>query len=316
MNRKKPGILKNYSRMEIKKFPYVALFLILPLINFCVFYVYVNLDSFRLAFTDNLTGEFTLEHFRIVFERFFGEQGYLRERLFRSMIVWIFSTFITFPVSILFSYAIFKKIPFANTIKVIFMLPVLLGTVIMAGIYKNMLGSTGPILSLLKAIGVHLPEVILNNGLFANSKTAYIMLLIYQFWLGMGTNIMLLSGAMARVPQDVLEAAKLDGVGFFREFAQIVMPLVYPTIVTMIILSMSSLLVADAGTFVFFAGSNPEGVATLGYEMTLLTYIIAQTGSKAYGYPAALGMVTSAVTIPITLLTRRWLEKHMEGLEY
>jgi len=221
MESKKPRILKNYTKMEIKKFPYVALFLVLPLINFCVFYIYVNLDSFRLAFTDNLTGEFTLEHFRIVFERFFGKQGYLRVRLFRSVIVWVFSTFITFPVSILFSYAIFKKIPFANTIKVIFMLPVLLGTVIMAGIYKNMLGSTGPILSLLKTIGVQLPEVLLNNGLFANSKTAFIMLLVYQFWLGMGTNIMLLSGAMARVPQEVLEAAKIDGVGFFRSLPKL-----------------------------------------------------------------------------------------------
>ena len=316
MESKKIRILKNYTHMEIKKFPYVALFLALPLIQFCVFYIYVNLDSFRLAFTDNLTGEFTLEHFAIVFERFFGKEGYLRVRLFRSVVVWVFSTFITFPVSILFSYAIFKKIPFANAIKVIFMVPVLLGTVIMAGIYKNMLGSTGPIISFLQVIGTQLPEVILKNGLFANDKTAFIMLLVYQFWLGMGTNIMLLSGAMARVPQEVLEAAKIDGVGFFREFAQIVMPLVYPTIVTMLILSMSSLLVADAGTFTFFAGSNPEGVATLGYEMTLLTYIISQTGSKAYGYPAALGMVTSAVTIPITLLTRRWLEKHMEGLEY
>lgn len=316
MDRKKSRILKNYSKMEIKKFPYVAMFLALPLINFFVFYIYVNLDSFRLAFTDNLTGAFTLEHFAIVFERFFGKEGYLRVRLLRSVIVWVFSTFLTFPVSILFSYAIFKKIPFANVIKVIFMLPVLLGTVVMAGIYKNLLGSTGPIVSLLKVIGIQLPEVLLNNGLFADPQTAFIMLLVYQFWLGMGTNIMLLSGAMARVPQEVLEAAKMDGVGFFREFAQIVMPLVYPTIVTMLILSMSSLLVADSGTFTFFAGSNPEGVATLGYEMKLLTYIIAQTGSKAYGYPAALGMVTSAVTIPITLLTRRWLEKHMEGLEY
>lgn len=314
--KKKRGILKNYSRMEIRKFPYIALFLALPLINFCLFYIYVNLDSFRIAFLDNVTGEFTWAHFQVVFERFFNEEGYLRVRMLRSMGTWLFGTFITFPVSIIYSFAIYKKIPFANVLKVLFMVPVLLGGVIMVGIYKNFMGTTGPIVSMLNSLNVELPEMVMKNGLFADPKIAFIMLLLYQFWLGMGTNILLLTGAMARIPQEVLEAAKLDGVGFFREMVQIILPLIYPTLVTMVILSMSGFFISDAGTFTFFGGSNPEGVATLGYEMSLLTYIIAQTGSKAYGYPAALGMAVSAITIPLTLVTRKWLEKYMEGLEY
>lgn len=309
-------LLKNYSMMEIRKFPYIALFLALPLVNFCVFYIYVNIDSFRLAFTDNVTNAFTLDHFKTVFERFFDSEGYLRERLFRSMLTWIFSTFITFPVSILYSFAIFKKIPFANAFKVIFMIPTFLGGVVMIGLFKNLVGATGPIVSLLQTIGISLPETILKNGFLAESSIAYGTLLFYTFWMGMATNILLLSGAMARIPQDIFEAAKLDGVGFFREFAQIVMPLIYPTLITMIVMSMSSLLIADPNTFTFYGASNPEGVATIGYEITLLTYLLAENGGTAYGYPAAIGLVLSAITIPITLLTRKWLEKHLEAEEY
>ena len=316
MNFIRKRLLKNYSIMEIRKFPYIALFLALPIINFCLFYIYVNVDSFRLAFTNDTTRVFSLEHFRTVFERFFDSDGYLRERLWRSMLTWIFNTAITFPVSILYSYAIFKKIPFANAFKVIFMVPTLLGGVVMVGLFKNLIGATGPVVGLLQTIGVSLPGSILKNGFLAEPSIAYGTLLFHMFWLGMATNILLLSGAMARIPQDIFEAAKLDGVGFFREFAQIVMPLIYPTLVTMIVMSMSSILIADPATFTFYAASNPEGVATLGYEITLLTYLLAETGGNGYGYPAALGLVISAITIPITLLTRKWLEKHLEAHEY
>ena len=309
-------LLKNYSIMEIRKFPYIALFLALPIINFCLFYIYVNVDSFRLAFTNDTTRALSLEHFQTVFERFFSSDGYLRERLGRSVLTWVFSTFVTFPVSILYSYAIFKKIPLANAFKVIFMIPTLLGGVVMVGLFKNLIGATGPVVGILQTIGVSLPESVLKNGFLADPSIAYGTLLFHMFWLGMATNILLLSGAMARIPQDIFEAAKLDGVGFFREFAQIVMPLIYPTLVTMIVMSMSSLLIADPATFTFYAASNPEGVATLGYEITLLTYLLAETGGNGYGYPAALGLVISAITIPITLLTRKWLEKHLEAHEY
>lgn len=308
-------LLKNYSTMEIRRFPFIALLLAIPLLNFLLFYVYVNLDSWRLAFSNDATGAFSLEHFQTVFQRFF-QDGYLLERLGRSVLTWCFSTFITFPVSILYSFAIFKKIPFANTIKVIFMIPTMLGGVIMIGLFKNLIGASGPVVSLLQTIGVHLPESVLRNGFLAESSIAYGTLLFHMFWVGMATNILLLSGAMARIPKDIFEAAKLDGVGFFREFVQIVLPLIYPTLVTMTIMSMSSLLIADPSTFTFYAASNPEGVATLGYEISLLTYILAQTGGNGYGYPAALGIVITAITLPIALLTRKWLEKHLEAVEY
>ncbi len=309
-------LFKNYTMLEVRRFPYIALFLALPLINFCLFYLYVNFDSFRLAFTHEITGAFTLDNFKTVYERFFGADGYLRERLFRSMLVWILSTCITFPVSILYSYAIFKKIPLANTFKVIFMIPSLIGTIVMVMLFKNLVGATGPVVEFLKTLGVALPDSIMKNGFFADQTSQFWTLMFYQFWLGMAGNILLLTGAMARIPQDIFEAAKLDGVGFFREFAQIVMPLIAPTLVTLMVMSMSSLFIADPATFTFFGESNPEGVATLGYELNLLTYMLAQGKRSGYGYPAALGLAVTAITVPVALLTRKFLEKRMEAHEY
>lgn len=316
MKSMKDKLLKNYTRIERRKFPYIALFLALPLINFALFYVYVNFDSFRLAFSHDITRAFTLDNFETVFTRFFDDAGYLRERILRSLTIWLLSTCITFPISILYSYAIFKKIPLANTFKVIFMIPSLLGGIIMVSLFKNLIGATGPVMELLKTIGVSLPASIMKNGFLADPQISFWVLMFYQFWLGMAANVLLLTGAMARIPQDVFEAAKLDGVGFFREFTQLVLPLIGPTITTMLVMSIPTLFTADYATFTFYGASNPQGVATMGYEIQMITYLLAQGKISGYGYPAALGLTITAITVPIAMLTRKFLEKRMEAHEY
>ena len=61
-----------------------------------------------------------------------------------------------------------------------------------------------------------------------------------------------LTGALVRIPSEVLEAGKLDGVGFFREFWQVTIPLIYPTLNTLMIFSMAGIFTAD----VHYAGPH------------------------------------------------------------
>ena len=46
----------------------------------------------------------------------------------------------------------------------------------------------------------------------------------------MGSNVIVLSGAMLRIPEEIGESARLDGIGFWREAWSIVVPLVMPTV--------------------------------------------------------------------------------------
>ena len=52
--------------MEKKNFKFVALLLIFPVLQFLVFYVYINFSSFVLAFTDRF-GNFDLKYMEIIF---------------------------------------------------------------------------------------------------------------------------------------------------------------------------------------------------------------------------------------------------------
>ena len=63
------GFLSGYSKIEKKRLPFVVLLLAFPILQFLVFYVYINIDSFILAFT-NRRGEFNTHYLETMINRF------------------------------------------------------------------------------------------------------------------------------------------------------------------------------------------------------------------------------------------------------
>ena len=68
-----------------------------------------------------------------------------------------------------------------------------------------------------------------------------------------------------------------------------------------------------------YSNSTGEpGMATMGYYITYLVYKISLAGGSElpYGYPAALGLTITMVTVPIALVGKWLLEKVTEPVEY
>ena len=307
-------LLKGYSKRERKKSIFAYLILLFPVVQFAIFYVYVNLNSFVLAFQNNETGEFTFKNFMWVFDGFFSEYGMLRTELLRSIITWSIGMFVTFPMSVLFSYALYKRIPAYGVFRVLLYLPGMIGSVVIIMLYSLLVANNGPVVSTLLKLGFELPRELVRDGLLNYGGTAFGTILFYSVWTGVGGNTVVLTGALIRIPDEVFEAAKLDGVSFFREFWNIAIPMIYPTLNTLMIFSLAGIFTADAGTFLF--RQDGTGVSTIGYRIFYIVYQISQVGSTAYGEPAALGMVMSVITIPFVLVFRHLLEKHLEAVGY
>ena len=60
------------KRNKVKRIVFIVSFLIMPCMNFLLFYVYVNLDSFAMAFQRTVQGELVVgfENFRLFFQEF------------------------------------------------------------------------------------------------------------------------------------------------------------------------------------------------------------------------------------------------------
>ena len=123
---------------------------------------------------------------------------------------------------------------------------------------------------------------------------------------------------MARVPDSVLEAAELDGCGPARELVQIILPLIWPTLSTMILLTFTSLL-SSGGPILLFAPTGQAETSTLSfwiYKQVYGTGEFGQTGGTGnYGLVSAAGLVFTVIWVPVILFVR-WLTEKIPVVEY
>ena len=310
--------MEKYSKRDKRNAAFAFALLAFPILQFLVFYLYINLSSITLSFQQE-NGQIGFDNFVKVWEGFSSlEDDGLLMSLFRSNITWLVGIVLTFPISVLFAYALFKKIPGEMAFRVIFFLPGILGSVVMTTMYRYIVAADGPLLSLLEAIGINLPRDIARDGLLGTSRSAFPTILFYGYWLGLGNNIIVLTGALTRIPKEIFESGKLDGVSFMREFFSLTIPLIWPTLSTLLIFQMSGILTADSGTFLLVGSGGQAGTSTIGFWLFDYLYRLseANAATRHFGYPAAVGLVLTVITIPIVLVARHFLEKGTDDMSY
>lgn len=113
--------------------------------------------------------------------------------------------------------------------------------------------------------------------------------MIIPAW-GMSLGFFLMSKFMVQVPDELLEAARIDGAGEFRTWWCVVMPIVRPAWLTLIILSFQSLWGDSGGRFIY-----KEALKTLPYALSQ----IAAGGLARAGVGAAAGLIM--IVIPIVV---------------
>jgi ABC-type sugar transport system permease subunit len=296
-------------------FCYAMIFL--PFLSFVVFWLSVNISSIMLGFQD-AQGNFTLEHFQAIFKNFQTPDRHglvITEMLGRSLIIWLLARIMFIP-SILSTYILFKKVPGHFVFRTIFMIPGILAGIVWTLVMKNIVGVGGPILVIAEKLGIDIPLEIKMKGLLGSNATAFITLNIIDCLPAFFAFSFVFSGAFARIPEDLFEVGKLEGIGFIREFIIISLPMVWGTVVISITGWFANIFLADNGAFLFTNGQY--NTSTMGYYMFILTKEISDlAGAETlYGYPSAIGFLITVITVPIVLITRHYLEKLFDDVAY
>lgn len=308
-----------YSKFEKREFPFIYLVIAFPVLQFAVFWFYVNLDSFSLAFKDPV-GDFTLDNFQQVWHGLTHADEYgtsLLTMMGRSFALWFISNGIVFPIALCTTYVLFRKVFGHYVFRIIYMLPSLIGGVVWVATMKQVLGNSGALIYILKSFGCHLSDAVINDGLLYDSATAFPTLCVMMFLFGIAGGNAVITGAYSRIPQELFEVGKLDGLGFWREFFSVCLPCVWPTVSTLLIFSLCNMFTGEGNVFLYTNGEGGYGMDTMGFYIQYLVYRLSLTSSDKlpYGYPAAIGMFLTAVTLPIVLIGRNILEKLVEAVE-
>ena len=286
--------------------------LAVPLANFIVYWILPNYQSIIMAFQTPLNDEFTLINFERFFTALADPDDGVRYDLINAFVLFFWGTFVALPLVIFMSYIIFKKIAGYKIFRVIFYLPSILGAAVTASLFRYMVHSGGPIETLLVNMGV---PIDVQLGLLGSGDTGFTMVIIYSLWTCVGSNMIMLSGAMNRVPTDIFESARIDGVGFWREFFQIVIPLIWPTITTMLVSSMTGIFTNYAATQLL-TPTTPRSQTIGWYIVRHTTAAGNSTSNEIYNYPAAVGLIFTCVGLPMVMGTKWLCERIARNVEY
>lgn len=282
---------------------FIASFLALPVLNFLVFYVYVNFDAFFMAFQRPITGagfgatEWSLENFETIIKLLSAsEGGELLGALLNTVLFYLAGMVIGLPVSVLMSYFIYKKIGGHKLFRFVTYLPNIITSSALVILFKNAIGPGGPLDALMTGLGGEYIDPLTKN------ETAIWVIIFYSVSFGFGTNLIVLNGAMNGINREMLEAASIDGAGWFQELVYIILPSVWPTVSTIVILSTAGFLGTTGPILAFTKGTN--GTMTLSYYIYQLVSGAGGTTQDVY-LASAIGVVMTIVSFPLALIVRK-----------
>ena len=305
MTVKKEG-KKRFQSREKKRLIFYSLIMFLPLLQFCIFYIYVNFNSFLMAFqkTDGLTYQTTFagfENFEKAWETLVA-RPYLVEN---SLVLFALVTVFGISLALIFSFYLYKKYPASGLFKVILFLPKIIPSIVFAIIFNYMVSDAYPAL-VQKLTGVK------PAGLFSASLASkWGSVLFYNVWISFGVNVILFTGAMSGIDESIVESAKLDGVNIVQEFCRITVPMIFPTLVTFIVVGLSGLFTHQASLYTLF-GTSAQDVGTVGYYIYLNAKnsdLVAKSSYLSYHETAAMGLIFTFIIFPITMIVRKLLTR-------
>lgn len=298
------------KKMPASRVAFILLCVTIPVIQWLIFYVYANISSIVMAFQGD-HGEFTFANF----ERFFREMSkptsQLREA-FRNTFLTFGIVVISFPFQVLVGYFIYKKIPFYGFYRTVFFLPGIIFSVAWSLIFLTVIGVEGPIAKFVGEIFNldYVPELLIDSR-FANA-----VILINMVWLAFPGDLVIWGGTFARIPNELMDAAKIDGTTWWQEFTKVVVPMVWPTVGLKMVLMTCGVFSASGAVFLLTKGNYGTMTLSCWMYLQLLNSSGNQYTSNVYNYMSAVGLVLTVASVIIAVIVRRNANKIFEEVEY
>ncbi|AGX06410.1 sugar ABC transporter permease [Bacillus sp. NRRL B-14911] len=222
---------------------------------------FVGLDNFVQLFQDSLFWNSVKNNIYVVLASVFGQV----------------------PIALFIALLLNRKIKGLKIFRTIGFLPVVLSTVVISLTWSLIFNSEqGLINELLRAVGL---DFLAQNWL-GDTKFSMIAVLVVVIWQFVGLYLIIFLAALQNVPQEVLEAAKIDGASEWTTTWKITIPMIWDTIIVAVILAISGSLKTFDLIYVMTHGGPAHSTDVMAL------YMFNETFSKLqYGYGSAVSVV-------------------------
>jgi len=240
--------------------------------------VFVGLDNFVTAFTDPATVQSLLVTLLFVV----------------GMVV------IVVPVAFLFAVYLNGRLPARALFRTMIFLPVVTSSVVVATMFVFMLAQNGLVNSVLQSVGMS-PLPFLTDPAFALPS-----IILMSVWQQVGLAAVLFLGGLQAIPDDVVEAAVVDGAGPVRRMFSITIPLLSRTTLLVVVVMTVFALQAFAPALLMTSG-GPVGTTNLVmYHIYRTAFYLQQPGVASAISIIVLLFALLISLVQMRLLRTRW----------
>ena len=280
---------------------YMGFVLVLPwLIGFCIFKLYPFVSSLVYSFTD-------YDLFRGV-QNVVGFQNYIdaftKAKNVKALKVTFTYAFMTVPLKLIFAlfiaYILNFKIKGVGLFRTAYYVPSILGgSVAIAVLWKALFKNDGVVNTILTMLGFE------SINFLADKNWALFIICLLRVW-QFGSAMVLFLAALKGVPEDLYEAASIDGATKGRQFLSITIPLISPVIFYNLVTQLVQAFQEFNGPYIITNG-GPRNATTL------ISVIVYNTAFKDYkvGMSSAMAWVMFVIVMVLTVIAfvsqKKWV---------
>lgn len=280
---------------------YMGFVLILPwLIGFCIFKLYPFVSSLVYSFTD-------YDLFKGV-QNVVGFQNYIdaftKAKNVKALKVTFTYAFMTVPLKLIFAlfiaYILNFKIKGVGLFRTAYYVPSILGgSVAIAVLWKALFKNDGVVNTILTMLGFG------SINFLADKNWALFIICLLRVW-QFGSAMVLFLAALKGVPEDLYEAASIDGATKGRQFLSITIPLISPVIFYNLVTQLVQAFQEFNGPYIITNG-GPRNATTL------ISVIVYNTAFKDYkvGMSSAMAWVMFVIVMILTIIAfvsqKKWV---------
>jgi ABC-type sugar transport system permease subunit len=222
------------------------------------------------------------------------------EALGHNGFIVIFSLILQGPVAILLALLLNRRMRGQSLIRVLIFVPYVIAEVVVGTGWSLLLQTNGAVNGMLEKLGLGA----LQQDWLSNPDIAIWTLMVIITWKYIGFAVILFLAGLQGIPEELYEAAALDGASFWQMQRSITLPLLAPTIRIWAFLSIIGALQLFDLVYIIWG----QYVAATAGTSTMATYMVA-TGRNAgnFGYGNAVAVVLFVISLIVALIYQRFV---------
>jgi raffinose/stachyose/melibiose transport system permease protein len=222
------------------------------------------------------------------------------EALSHNGFIVVMSLVLQGPLALGVALLLNRKLRFQSLIRVLIFVPYVISEVVVGLGWSLMLQSNGALNGLLEKLGLGA----LQTDWLSDPGVAIWTLLVIITWKYVGFAVILFLAGLQGIPDEITEAARIDGASYWQIQRYIVLPLMGPTVRIWAFLSViGSLQLFDLVWIIW-----GQYVASTAGTSTMATYMVANgRNAGSYGYGSAVAVVIFLISLVVALVYQRFV---------